>query len=104
MRPQPEKTALVAETDQSFAWAKEMRDGLDGRASGPFIREMGSRVAAQIKAEFPDVNAGRPVMALAAAIVALADALPEMGVTPSLDVLMCIISLAALELDECEET
>lgn len=96
--PLPLRTALEADTDQSMAWAREMRDGIDG-PHGDFLREMADGMAGQISAEFPGVSTGRIVMAAASAVNALAAALEEKGVEPSVDVLVCIASLAALQLD-----
>lgn len=97
--PLPPKVALEADTDQSMAWAREMRDGIDGQ-HGDFLRDMAGSMARQISTEFPGMNTGRIVMAAAGAVNALAAALEEKGVEPSVDVLVCIASLAALQLDD----
>jgi hypothetical protein len=96
--PQPEKTALDAGTDQTFAWAREMLDGLSG-AAGEFIRDMSAGMAGQIRTQFPGVDAGRLVMAVTEATKALAEAMEDMGLTPTADVMLCITALAALELE-----
>ena len=95
------KPALDADTDQSFAWARDMRDNMSPEVGG-FTRYMADGMAEQIRTEFPGVNAGRLVMAMASAVNALAAGLEEKGIEPSVDVLVCIASLAALELDESE--
>lgn len=97
------ETALRADTDQALAWARELRGSLTGE-DGDIVRDLASDMAEQIRAEFPGVNAGRIVMAVASAVNALNASLEEEGGGDGteVDVLVCVASLAALELCEGE--
>lgn len=100
------ETALQADTDQALAWARELRGSLADGEDGDIVRDLAGRMAAQIRAEFPGVNAGRIVMAAASAVNALNASLEEEGGGDGVevDVLVSIASLAALELCEGEDT